>query len=394
MRDRRGELVRLLAALLSLVALACRAGSVGPADPLESSARVRTLEAQLAAVPGYTAEWREWFAQLSRLNVRSQPTEPLFLQAETERPLYDDDLLRRLMEPSPPGTPVSGPIPTILDVSRQLRARGIDLLVVPVPPRSAVYPELFVPDHAPVAPGELPPLLDYRLRQLYLRLEKEGVEVLDLLPTFLVHRYEYAPGTRRRTPRYAQLLYMRQDPHWSAYATDLAASVLARRIARYPWFPDVVTRFGRAHVETSVTPVKAPGFTAQELIKAGRLDAGYPPDRFFFFHARIAGERWSHDDATSPILLMGDSFAMPYWGLPDQLLARLRMRVDLVAVAGGVQSSQLRAVQLRNGLDGKRLVVWEICAHSLINISQWTPTDLGPTEVAPPPHDETGAALR
>src|ERR1041384_2753492 len=39
---------------------------------------------------------------------------------------------------------LADPIPAILDFQQQLKARGIELLVVPVPPKAAVYPEKIV----------------------------------------------------------------------------------------------------------------------------------------------------------------------------------------------------------------------------------------------------------
>src|SRR2546423_6542311 len=40
---------------------------------------------------------------------------------------------------------LADPVPAILDFQQQLKARGIDLIVVPVPPKAAVYPEKNVP---------------------------------------------------------------------------------------------------------------------------------------------------------------------------------------------------------------------------------------------------------
>src|SRR4029450_9276097 len=38
------------------------------------------------------------------------------------------------------------PIPAIVDFHNELKRRGIDLLVVPVPPKAALYPEKILPD--------------------------------------------------------------------------------------------------------------------------------------------------------------------------------------------------------------------------------------------------------
>src|SRR5438477_9405006 len=43
---------------------------------------------------------------------------------------------------------LADPIPAIVDFQKQLTARGIDLLVVPVPPKAAIYPEKILPGFA------------------------------------------------------------------------------------------------------------------------------------------------------------------------------------------------------------------------------------------------------
>src|SRR3954470_6478203 len=40
---------------------------------------------------------------------------------------------------------LADPVPAILDFQQQLKAHGIDLVVVPVPPKAAIYPEKIVP---------------------------------------------------------------------------------------------------------------------------------------------------------------------------------------------------------------------------------------------------------
>src|SRR5437016_11530912 len=78
---------------------------------------------------------------------------------------------------------LADPIPAIVDFQQQLKARGIDLLVVPVPPKAAVYPEKIVAgfdarsvDAAPV------------LHRFYEELRAAGVEVLDPPPVLIQNR--------------------------------------------------------------------------------------------------------------------------------------------------------------------------------------------------------------
>src|SRR3979411_1269129 len=78
---------------------------------------------------------------------------------------------------------LANPVPAILDFQQQLKARGIELVVVPVPPKAAIYPEKIVPgfevrttDPAPV------------LHRFYDELRAAGIDVLDLSALFIQNR--------------------------------------------------------------------------------------------------------------------------------------------------------------------------------------------------------------
>ena len=82
---------------------------------------------------------------------------------------------------------LADPIPAIVDFQKQLKARGIELLVVPVPPKAAIYPEKIVPGFD-VRADDAAPLL----RRFYEELRAAGIDVLDLTPLF-------SPKPRRQT---------------------------------------------------------------------------------------------------------------------------------------------------------------------------------------------------
>src|SRR5215208_686359 len=75
------------------------------------------------------------------------------------------------------------PIPAIVDFHDQLKRRGIDLLLMPVPPKAAIYPEKFLPDvdlHGETAAPYL--------ARFYDELRKREINVIDLSPVFLQNR--------------------------------------------------------------------------------------------------------------------------------------------------------------------------------------------------------------
>src|SRR5947207_5832166 len=74
------------------------------------------------------------------------------------------------------------PIPAIVDFHDQLKRRGIDLLLMPVPPKAAIYPEKILPDVDLHRETGAP-----FLARFYKELRKREIDV-DLPPVFLQNR--------------------------------------------------------------------------------------------------------------------------------------------------------------------------------------------------------------
>src|SRR4249919_552135 len=56
---------------------------------------------------------------------------------------------------------LADPIPAIVDFQKQLKSRGIDLLVVPVPPKAAIYPDKLLAGFNPGGDGAAPVLHNF-----------------------------------------------------------------------------------------------------------------------------------------------------------------------------------------------------------------------------------------
>ena len=106
------------------------------------------------------------------------------------------------------------PIPAIVDFRDQLKRRGIDLLLMPVPPKAAIYPEKIVPDvdlHGETAAPYL--------ARFYDELRKREIDVVDLSPVFLQNRAsEHGP------------VFCKTDTHWSGFGCVLAAQTIKEKI--------------------------------------------------------------------------------------------------------------------------------------------------------------------
>ena len=83
----------------------------------------------------------------------------------------------------------------------------------------------------------------------------------------------------------------------------------------------------------------------------------------------------------SPLLLLGDSHTLVFHaggdmhargaGLPDQLALELGFPVDLVGVRGsGATPARINLARRKDGLAGKKLVVWTFGARELSEAAQ------------------------
>jgi len=95
------------------------------------------------------------------------------------------------------------PLPAIRDFKQQLDAHGIELILVPVPPKAMIFPDK-ISDAVKAPPDGKPPArLEAAHQAFYTLLRDKGINVLDLTDDFLAHRVsDDGP------------IYCLQDAHW------------------------------------------------------------------------------------------------------------------------------------------------------------------------------------
>src|SRR5215212_1269357 len=155
--------MRFLCALLFLALSAARLGA--EEFPAELGKIVQGLEKTKAAAVAGNDGWLFFGGELRLLSLGK---------------FWGDDA-RKVSRAHKPD--LADPLPAILDFQQQLKARGIELLVVPVPPKAAVYPEKIVPGYNAAAndPAAV-------LHRFYQELTAAGVDVLDMTTTFVENR--------------------------------------------------------------------------------------------------------------------------------------------------------------------------------------------------------------
>lgn len=267
------------------------------------------------------------------------------------------------------------PLPAIVDFHDQLKKIGVELLVVPVPPKAIIYPDQLT-DMITAAANSAPPRLDNSDQAFYELLRQNGIKVLDLTPVFLKFRF-HPDGA----------LYCRQDSHWSGNGCVLAARQIADAVRNADWFKSLPQQTFTQEWKT----VEITGDLWRGLNDDARPKERVPLRTVGTFTP--AGPQPVKSDPASPVILLGDSHNLIFHagddmqargaGLPDQLALELGLPVDLVAVRGsGATPARInllrRAQKDPHYWAGKKLVIWCFAAREFTESDGWRKVPLAP----------------
>ncbi|MDY7094748.1 MAG: hypothetical protein SX243_17385 [Acidobacteriota bacterium] len=259
------------------------------------------------------------------------------------------------------------PLPAILDFRDQLEARGIQLVVMPVPAKASLYPDLLFGDLEISTAAGLGPYGGAHAEFLGL-LRSEGVSVVDLYPLFAARRFDGGGQ-----------LYCRTDTHWSGRAARLAAEAVVARALEEGWISQGSRQYRTERRSVEVQgdlwrelPEPRPAAEQLELTFVGTGDDLEPVPT----------------DRSSPVLLLGDSHTLVFHaggdlfargaGLVDHLAAQLQRPVDLVGVRGsGATAARVNLLRRDNGLEGKKLVIWTFSARAFTESPGWQKVPFG-----------------
>lgn len=255
------------------------------------------------------------------------------------------------------------PLPAITQFAADLRTRGIELLIVPVPSKAALLG---------TSSGKHQPrsaIHNASYQQFVKTLRQSQIPVCDLTEILL----NIEEASRQPTPMSGR--YLKSDSHWSPEGMRRAAQVVAAQ--------QLITTLPRPEQRPSwqmiESPVENVGDTAR-LLGQSASRGGVPAERCDI--QRILdqqGADWQPDPAAD-ILLLGDSFTNIYsqqelgWGssagLAEHLSQILNRPLDRIALnAGGALASRRELLrQLQQGQDrlaGKKLVIWQFAEREL-----------------------------
>ena len=193
-------------------------------------------------------------------------------------------------------TDAPGPVRMLKSLNQQLRARGIDLIVVPFPSKEDVHADVFS-DKAP-ADGWFLPCRE----KLMLQLLEADIEVIELIQPL-----------RQARDRFPWMFYDNRDQHPADGAIQVAAEEIANRLARYELKP----KDGK--------PLKLK-LRAAEIERADEgPNARYPTTQVLTEDDRPLV---IPENSGSPVVIMGDSYTMmPTSDLPGGPGAAIPMHI-------------------------------------------------------------------
>ena len=255
-----------------------------------------------------------------------------------------------------------GALPAIVDFNRQLKAAGVSLLLVPVPPKA------WGSRYAPA--GEWAGVKADSLGGFYSELAAQGVEVLDLRPAFAARE---ASG---------EAMFCKTDSHWSGRGCAVAAQLVAERVRAL--LPPAAASFQGQWKEFSING------DLEELARRKAVGG----ESLHLRQVSDAEGKALASDPASPLLLLGDSHTLVFRdfqgeraGLADQLAMETGIIPEVIGTRGsGANAVRLslfrRSVKDPRYLGSKKVLVWCFAAREFTEAEQgWQVIPLSRPEV-------------
>jgi alginate O-acetyltransferase complex protein AlgJ len=282
-------------------------------------------------------------APADALSVQGADKNWFFLRKELEHLSVGDLAAADMPKANKEGT---DPVPVMAKYAEELKALGVELLVVPVPPKASIYPEKLSDKlDAKSAPS---------MSAFYAKLKAAGVDVLDLETVF---KEERAKNPDKQ-------LYCATDSHWSPHAAQLVARIVADRyksrkevseasLADLITLPEETLEF---HGDLLSDAQKAT--VPKEKLPMQRAGLAVPPD----------GKNVTtvESDPQSPVLVFGDSH-LQVFRKGGNMLAMQAGFIDHLQVL--LPTSVEEITMQAGGADGPRV---EIARGTVKNPAFWT----------------------
>jgi lysophospholipase L1-like esterase len=255
----------------------------------------------------------------------------------------------------------SGPLEAIQRFGDQLEEMGVELVLVPIPVKPMIYPEM-------ISGGDdLEIAVTHRdAAEFYEQLRESGVKVLDLSENWMALKQRGAQ------------VFLKQDTHWTPAAMQASAHWVARYLRQEM---EVLVMLGDGKfADGESRDVASEGDLVEKLdLPEGSRAFADEVAKNVTTVVDAAGNPVSIYDTTSPVVLLGDSFTNIFsdekmnWGadsgFAQHLAKELGLTVDTIAQNGqastGVRKSLASRPKAVAQMKKKKVVVWAIAARDL-----------------------------
>jgi len=256
------------------------------------------------------------------------------------------------------------PVKAIVQFRDQLAARGIDLVVMPVPVKPTLEGQMLA-NSARLGT----PLQNAGFAEFKARLSAAGVRCFDP-STMLAERNGTSP------------LYLEADTHWRPQTME----TVAQQLAAFTELPVAQSTVALQILEKEITAL---GDVAR-MLKLPASQQIYPPEKITIRQITAGNSLW-RPSPEADVLVLGDSFANIFslealgWGESAGFVEHLSVALGgrpldciLRNSDGAFATREMLAHQLARGRDrlaGKKLVIWEFATRELA-FGNWKLLDL------------------
>ncbi len=272
------------------------------------------------------------------------------------------------------------PVKAIVDFRNQLSARGIDLIVLPVPMKPGVDTEKLSPRAEQTAPLHNASFLEFKSR-----LENAGVRIFDPRPLLI----------QRKTMLKNAPLFLETDTHWRPETMEVVAENLATFISSSSSFSSSTSK-PASPLQVAEKEISGLGDIAR-MLRLPPTQGLYGPEKVMIHEVSSGNAPW-RPSKEAEILLLGDSFSNIFslealgWGesagFAEHLSRALGGRpLDCILrnSDAAFATREMLSRDLARGHDrlaGKKLVVWEFAARELA-FGDWKMLDMKLGQPAP-----------
>ena len=291
--------------------------------------------------------------QLAVWNVFKDPGEKVVLGAGEGRWLFYRQDVEFLVQPSPldvRSAKLDNPIQAILKFRDQLKAKGVELLVVITPGKPSIYPERLTGIDGLKLAGHGKAILD--------SLTKLGLNTVDLYTPLLSAKADDAK---------LGALYLDDDTHWTPRGAELAAGEIAKKV-------NAMVDAGQVNIGEPSMDYVVSDSLADRMGDIGEMSG---LNKFNVFKAQqVTGHvvsPFKDDFRKSKILILGDSFSRIYQtdspvnaGWIAHFAKNISRPVSSIVSDGGASTLVRKKLARKAGvLKGKKLLIWEFVERDL-----------------------------